>query len=162
MALRPYPGPVDFDTRVGCYAWIEQDGRVLLPHWRERDADGTEYAGWTLPGGGLEHRESPEATCLREVREETGFTVRLEGLLGVRNHWIPTERRRTRRQGRPLHALQVVYLASVTGGTLTVEVDGTTDDVRWVPVHELPALHTVSLVDAAAEWAAARLSRPGR
>lgn len=162
--MHAYPGPVDFDTRVGCYAWIEQDGRVLLPHWREPDADGrgTEHAGWTLPGGGLEHQESPETTCLREVREETGFTVELEGLLGVRNHWIPGEHRRhPGARGRPLQGLQIVYLARITAGTLTVEVDGSTDDVRWVPLGDLPTLRTVSLVDAAARWAATRLSRPG-
>ena len=148
---------MEFDTRVGCYAWIEQDGQVLLPHWRERGADGQEYAGWTLPGGGLEHGESPETACLREVWEETGFTVELEGLLGVRNHWIPGERRKhPAAQGRALQGLQVVYLARITGGTLTVEVDGTTDDVRWVPVDNVLELHTVSLVDAAAEWAAGR------
>src|SRR5690606_25988513 len=56
-----YPVRVDFDTRVGCYAWIERDGHVLLPHWRERDAGGRDHAGWTLPGGGMEHGETPEA-----------------------------------------------------------------------------------------------------
>jgi 8-oxo-dGTP diphosphatase len=146
---------MEFDTRVGCYAWIERDGQVLLPHWYERGADGRPLAGWTLPGGGMEHGESPEATCLREVREETGFTVELESLLGVRNHWIPTERRK-HLAGRPMQALQVVYLARITGGTLTREVDGTTDDVRWLDLKDLPGLHTVSLVDAAAGWAAAR------
>ncbi len=151
-----YPVPVDFDTRVGCYAWIEREGHVLLPHWRERGADGREHAGWTLPGGGMEHGESPEGTCRREVWEETGFTVELDGLLGVRNHWIPVERRRHAAAGRPLQGLQVVYLARVAGGTLTREVDGTTDDVRWVPLDELPGLQTVTLVDAAAQWAAAR------
>ncbi len=145
---------MDFDTRVGCYAWIEQEGRVLLPHWREGEP-GRERHGWTLPGGGVEPGESPEQTCLREVREETGLTVELGGLLGVRNHWISAEKR-FRRTTRPLQALQVVYVARVTGGTLTREVDGTTDDVRWVDLPELGSLTTVSLVDAAAEWAAAR------
>ena len=146
---------MDFDTRVGCYAWIQRDGHVLLPHWREWGADGREYSGWTLPGGGVEHGESTEAACLREVWEETGFTVELEGLLGVRNHWIPAERR-NRDTGRPLQGLQVVYLARITDGTLTVEADGSTDDVRWVALDELPGLSTVSLVDAAAGWAAER------
>lgn len=147
---------MDYDTRVGCYAWIEQDGQVLLPHWSEQDDDGRAYVGWTLPGGRMELGESPEVTCLREVREETGFTVELEELLGVRNHWIPGDRRRRRADlGRPLHALQIVYLGRITSGTLTVEVDGTTDDVRWVAVDHLPELQ-VSLVDDAARWAAER------
>lgn len=147
-----------FDTRVGCYAWIEQDGHVLLPHWREWRADGSEVAGWTLPGGGVEHGESPEETCLREVQEETGFTVALVELLGVRNHWVPGDRRLAG-PGRPLQALQVVYLARITAGTLTPETDGTTDDVRWVGLGELDGLPTVSLVDAAAAWAGQRRAR---
>lgn len=161
---RSYPGayadPVDFDTRVGCYAWIEQDRQVLLPHWRDWAPDGREFAGWTLPGGGMEHGESPEQTCRREVFEETGFTVDLVELLGVRNHWISAEDR-IHEPGRPLQGLQVVYLARITGGTLTPEVDGSTDDVRWVGLDEVATLSTVSLVDAALGWAAERTSERG-
>ena len=151
----PYPGPVDYDTRVGCYAWIEQEGHVLLTHWRARSATGREVAGWTLPGGGMEHAESPEEACLREVLEETGFTAELGELLGVRNHWIAGEDR-LQGPGRPLQGLQVVYLARVTGGTLTVEVDGSTDDARWVALEDLPGMQSVPLVRAAAGWAALR------
>lgn len=150
-----YPGPVDFDTRVGCYAWIEQERRVLLTHWRGLSAAGEEVGGWTLPGGGMEHGESPELTCLREVLEETGLHAELVELLGVRNHWIPGEQRWSG-SGLPLQGLQVVYLASVTAGTLTVEVGGSTDDVRWVALDDLPGMQSVSLVGAAASWAAAR------
>ncbi|GAA1186400.1 hypothetical protein GCM10009584_30650 [Ornithinimicrobium humiphilum] len=148
---------MDYDTRVGCYAWIEQDGRVLLPHWSETRHDGRVVGGWTLPGGGMELGETPEETCLREVHEETGLSVELEGLLGVRNHWIPpADRLSFSPQGLSLQGLQVVYLARVTGGTLTVEVDGSTDDVRWVELDRLAELDAVTLVHAAAEWAAAR------
>lgn len=148
---------MDFDTRVGCYAWIERDGQVLLPHWREWSASGRELTGWTLPGGGVEIGETPQECCRREVREETGFDVELTGLLGVRNHWVAAEDR-LRQAGRPLQALQVVYLARIAAGTLTVEVDGTTDEVRWVHLGQVAALPTVSLVDAALGWARA----PGR
>ena len=147
---------MDFDTRVGCYAWIERQGHVLLPHWREWSTTGREHSGWTLPGGGLEVGEAPEECCRREVREETGLEVRLRRLLGVRNHWVAADDRiHHADRGRPLQGLQVVYVAEVTGGTLTVEVDGSTDDVRWVPLERLPQLRTVSLVDAAAGWASA-------
>lgn len=45
-------------------------GERLLLSWEER-AD-----LWMIPGGGLEQGETPEACCVREVREETGFLVR--------------------------------------------------------------------------------------
>ncbi len=38
---------------------------------------------WTLPGGELEATETPEAAILREVAEETGWRIHLDGILGI-------------------------------------------------------------------------------
>ena len=39
--------------------------------------------GWELPGGHCEPGEDPAVTAARETEEETGYTVRVEGIVGV-------------------------------------------------------------------------------
>lgn len=38
---------------------------------------------WTLPGGNLEHNESPIHGAIREVFEETGVTVEIQNLVSI-------------------------------------------------------------------------------
>jgi len=58
-------------------ALIDADGRVLLA---ERPA-GKSMAGlWEFPGGKVESGERPEASLIRELREELGITVKEECL----------------------------------------------------------------------------------
>ena len=38
---------------------------------------------WNLPGGVLEHGEAPWECVIREVKEETGFDVKIEKLSGI-------------------------------------------------------------------------------
>ena len=101
---------------------------------------------WTLPGGGVELEERAEAGAVRELREETGYDVELGRLLGVDSYVIPGSRRLLDTD-RPMKAVRVVYEARVVGGELTPEVDGTTDEARWVPLDEVADLPRVSLVD---------------
>jgi 8-oxo-dGTP diphosphatase len=131
------------DTRVGCYAIVvDHDERVLLAHWNEGSTD-----GWTLPGGGLDPGERPEACVVRELLEETGYDVELDGLLGVDVDEIPAERRIVKGNGGPLRLLRIVYGAHVVGGELRHEAHGTTDEARWVPLCEVADLDRVDLVD---------------
>ncbi len=133
---------LDYDTRLAAYAVIVDDReRVLLALWNEADEK-----KWTLPGGGVDLEESTEDGAVREVLEETGHDVVLDRLLGVHSYVIPVERRMVE-TARPMKAVRVVYTASIVGGQLTQEVDGTTDEARWFPLSEVPDLPRVGLVD---------------
>ncbi len=137
------------DMRVAAYAVItDDDGRVLLAHWNEG-----RHAAWTLPGGGLEPGEDPEHAARREVREETGYRVALDALLGIHSRVIPASDRLSDDATGPLHALRIVYRAHTTGGRLRNEVDGSTDRAEWFPLAEVRHLSRVKLVDIALRMA---------
>lgn len=142
------------DVRVGAYAVIVQDGDLLLTHWNENGR-----TGWTLPGGGLEDFETTEQAAVREVREETGYEAELRTLLGVDSLFLEPADRIVPGAG-PLHALRVVYLARIVGGSLTHEVNGTSDEARWVPLNAVSDLPTLSLVPTAIDMLLRRLSKP--
>jgi len=63
---------------VGIFAAIEDDDeRILCVRRNYGDL------AWTLPGGGVEPGESPFQALMREVREETGYEVRVGSLISV-------------------------------------------------------------------------------
>lgn len=134
---------LEFDTRPAAYAVIIQEERILLAYWKQ---DGKE--GWTLPGGGLDLAEHPVDGCRREVFEETGYEARIDRMLGIDvGHW-PGE---IRPDGtvRDFQALRLVYEATIVGGELTHEVDGSTTHAAWIALEDVEKLNRVSLVDMA-------------
>lgn len=133
------------DMRVAAYCVIVDDqDRVLLTRWIEG-----RVPAWSLPGGGLEPGEDPADAAVREVWEESGYKVRLDGILGVDSRVVPAKKRLAQGATGPLHTLRIVYRATITGGELTHEVDGSSDMAQWIPLSQVRGIERVSLVDAA-------------
>lgn len=118
IAAVPGLDPLKLNADVGTFGWVTDDqGRVLLVH----QAYG--FKAWGLPGGELEVGETPVAAVTREVLEETGYDVRVDGLIAM--------------YGRRQH-IGVYFACSVIGGSPRTEFDSEVANIDWFSPDELP------------------------
>ncbi len=122
--------------RVAAYGICLRGSSVLLARFT-----GGDRPRWTLPGGGIDHGEDPYDAVLRELTEETGYTGRVDTLLGVQSRHVPE------RGGRDYHGLGIIYLVDIVGGELRDEVGGSTDRAQWFELDAVAGLDRVALVD---------------
>jgi 8-oxo-dGTP diphosphatase len=122
--------------RVAAYAYVERGGALLLTR---NSVLGPHPGVWTLPGGGVDHGESPRETVLRELHEECGLDGEVGSLVTVDDHHFTGTAPNGRRED--FHAIRIVYRVTVPAGTepRVIEVDGTTDAVDWVPLADIAA-----------------------
>jgi 8-oxo-dGTP diphosphatase len=120
--------------RLAAKALIRRGDRILLARL---SAHAVESGRWTLPGGGVDHGESPETALVREVKEEAGLVPRVGTLVGVHDAHLTGNAPGGRLED--FHAVNIVYEAEVPADQEPVvrEVDGTTDAVQWVAVADI-------------------------
>ena len=146
--------------RVAAYAVILRDDRILLSRLSPSISH---HELWTLPGGGLDHGESPRDAVVREIHEETGLRAEVGETARVYSAHLPGVWRDGRRVDA--HALRIVYDGWVPADAPephVVEVGGSTSDAAWQPVARVldGSLPVVPLVvEALADHRPARLQR---
>ncbi len=119
--------------KVGTDAAIfNENGEILL---MER-SDGS---GWCLPCGFVEPNETPAEGIVREAREETGLTVKVDRLVGVFT-------RKPSAQMGPHTTISIVHLCKVVDGQLENSHESSAlkywaiDDMKdWHATHEILA-----------------------
>jgi len=96
---------------------------------------------WALPKGGIDAGESPEATALREVAEETGVRGRSLGKLGDVKYvytWPPKPA-----EGERIFKVVSFFLIRYEGGRLGAISEAfrhEVAEVTWLPLDEAPRL----------------------
>lgn len=119
---------------IGVGALVFNSGRVLLIRRGKPPAMGL----WSVPGGKQEAGESLVQACEREVWEETGLRVQVQGVVAV-----------VERQREGFHYVIIDFLAILANPDLvcpTAASDVT--DVQWIA---MDALADLPLVEGLAE-----------
>ena len=119
--------------KVDVRAVAFRDAKLLLVKERE---DGC----WTLPGGWADVGDSPSAAVVREVREESGYSVKVTKLLALLDrdlHGHPPI---------PYHAYKLFFLCDLLGGEPTVGIE--TEAVGFFAEHEIPPLSLTRVTPA--------------
>lgn len=106
-------------------ACFNDAGRILMV--REVQDAGR----WTLPGGWADVNLSPAENVAKEVREESGFQVRVDKCAAV---W---DRTRQGHQPAFFSAAKLFYICAITGGTARGSLE--TSEVAFFAEAALPA-----------------------
>lgn len=110
----PHTGP-----QLAVSAGIFRDGKILLVRRAREPAKGI----YTFPGGRVEFGESLTEALAREVREETGLTIEIVGLIGYREA-LPAK------TGGHGHFVILPFAARWIAGD--VALNDELDDARWL------------------------------
>ena len=114
---------------VGSSAIVVDDrNRILL----QRRADS---GNWALPGGAMDIGERLAESAVREVKEETGFDVRIERVVGIYSdpgHVFAYD------DGEVRQEFSICLACAITGGSLRVSSESTA--VEFFTFEEAAAL----------------------
>lgn len=99
-----------------------EDGRLLVQNRRDPN-----WGGLTFPGGHVEPGESLVDSVIREMKEETGLTIRHPRLIGTKS-WMQKDG-----SGR---YLVLLYVANEYEGELHDSEEG---DISWMTLDEMRA-----------------------
>jgi 8-oxo-dGTP diphosphatase len=120
--------------RLGAYAVVIDGDRILLTRI---SPVGYPAGAWTLPGGGVDHGESPNDAVVRELYEEAGLHALSTRLVDVHDVHVVGPAQDERYED--YHGVHLLYAVEVdtTQQPQVIDVGGTTDVAAWVSIADV-------------------------
>jgi ADP-ribose pyrophosphatase YjhB (NUDIX family) len=128
------PGAPSANSLVVGSSAIVMDGRNRILLQRRSDS-----GNWALPGGTMDIGETLAESAIREVREETGFDVQIERIVGVYSdpsHVFAYD------DGEIRQEFSICLACTIEGGSLRVSSESTAveffalEDIAGIEMHE--------------------------
>ena len=110
---------------------IEKDGKYLLI----KEAKKMCYGKWNFPAGHLDFNESLEQGAIREIKEETGCDVKLDGVCYVANRILEDDL-----------FVMIVFNAKLINENIEFDKEEILD-VKWISKEELENMGCEDLRD---------------
>ncbi|MGE6259760.1 NUDIX hydrolase [Heyndrickxia sporothermodurans] len=84
---------------------------------------GEQSSYYTLPGGAVEYGETLEIAAIREVKEETGIDVKLDGMFTVSEAFF---------EQKGHHAIIFTFIGKKVGGEINIPFPEEIEEVTWM------------------------------
>ncbi|MCM3439241.1 NUDIX hydrolase [Metabacillus halosaccharovorans] len=100
----------------------EQEKNVLMVKNK-----GDHFSYYTLPGGAVEPEETLEDAAIREVKEETGLDVEIDGVFSVSEAFF---------EERGHHAIFFTFRGKIIGGDINILMPDEIEEITWMDSQE--------------------------
>jgi 8-oxo-dGTP pyrophosphatase MutT (NUDIX family) len=143
----PRPDPARLRRTGGAAVVFDDLGRILL---HKRSDNGK----WGLPGGSIEVGERADESIVREVKEETGYEVKVVRLIGIYSD--PAHTTMTYSNGDVVSYVSLLFECAVVGGAPVLSDESTAVD--WFAPDALPQPFTSNHIPRVQDAVARRVA----
>jgi len=125
--------------RPSVYGIIFKDEKVLLSK---------QWDGYDFPGGGIKIGETIESALKREVKEETGFDVKMNELIACENSFF-----KYRSKDKYVQSILIYYLCEITGGEICLDFIAESEkeyigEPEWISLKDIEKIKFYNSIDS--------------